>query len=87
MEQNIEKFRDGIYDYNKEIDFTRKPFNFYGHMTRINEDQKHKYAETRLVKYYISVIDQMVDKNRATEGALASLQEMYRRQEIYLLEA
>jgi len=32
---NIERFNDGVYDYKKDLDFTRKPFNFYGAYVRI----------------------------------------------------
>lgn len=40
VNRNIEKFRDGVFDWTKEMDFTRKPFNFYGGYVRIAEDQK-----------------------------------------------
>lgn len=54
--QNIERFTDGIFDWSKEFDFSRKPFNFYGNYVRISEDHKHKFAETKVVNYYKSII-------------------------------
>lgn len=77
--QNIERFKDGIYDYTKEFDLTRKPFNFYGAYVRINEDQKYKVAETKVVKYYISIIDQMVMKNQSSDEMVKMLYDLNRR--------
>jgi hypothetical protein len=36
--RNIEKFRDGVFDWTKDLDFTRKPFSFYGGFVRIAEE-------------------------------------------------
>jgi hypothetical protein len=60
---NLEKFNDGVYDWSKELDFTRKPFDFYGSFVRINEDQKHKFCETKLVAYYKSLLNQIACKD------------------------
>ena len=37
VERNFMKYRDGIFDYNQAIEFTRKPFGFYGAYVRMEE--------------------------------------------------
>lgn len=69
--RNIEKFRDGVYDWTKDLDFTRKPFSFYGGFVRIAEGQKVKFAETSVVKYYISLVDELMRNKEAMDAQLS----------------
>ena len=51
-EQNTRRFSDGVDESLKPFDFTRKQFDFYGGYLRLNENQKFKFAETKLCKAY-----------------------------------
>jgi len=78
------RFISGGPLYKDKPNFENKVFNFYGLYTRINREQKLKYAETQIVMYYKDLCDEMIQRNESLMAELEimlDMNETFRRNE------
>ena len=52
---------------------TDKVFDFYGTYVKINENQKYKYAETKLILFYKSLIEELMAENSTLKDQVNQL--------------
>lgn len=53
---------EGVKEYRTRPDFENQAFDFYGVYSRINQDQKYKYAETQISLFYRDICDELVQQ-------------------------
>jgi len=62
--------------YKKKPTFDDNAFNFYGVYTRINPEQKYKYAETKTVMFYKDICDELLGRNEALAAEIEIMIDM-----------
>ena len=50
-----------------------KAFDFYGTYVKINENQKYKYAETKLIHFYKDLLEEAVQENNTLRDQVDEL--------------
>lgn len=62
--------------YKNKPTFDHEAFNFYGVYTRINPEQKFKYAETKTAMFYKDICDELLARNEALAAEIEIMIDM-----------
>lgn len=70
------KFLPNGEPYKKKPTFEDRAFNFYGVYTRINPEQRYKYAETKTTMFYKDLCDDLLKRNEALSSEIEIMIDM-----------